>query len=333
MIYRKQCWKGRNSSEAEYRLTICHNTPQHGEKGGKSALFATIPHTPTDSPKIQDTPSSIRIRENQKRSRARRKDLLDSLQKRVQDFELNGVRATQKMQQAARRVVQENERLRSLLALHGVLREEVDSYLRSFDESSTTNCPRVTNTRISVPCQNSTPETVSGPASNAVPPTWKSVAEFPSVGHLSERDSEHDGHALLGEPWNISQSTKRYQERDLAARPLESAPLHGHLQATSESSSVISQGSGNYSETQDIGSLDNRVHECADPDCFCPSTSAIEDGSFSPGLETSCETAARIIMEMGGDKDRDLVRASLGCSGIDDCNVKNTTVLQVMGDM
>ncbi|KAF2176864.1 hypothetical protein K469DRAFT_742759 [Zopfia rhizophila CBS 207.26] len=172
--------------------------------------------------KTQDTPSSIRIRENQKRSRARRKDLLESLQKRVQDFELKGVRATHEMQQAARRVAQENERLRSLLALHGVLREEVDSYLRSFDESGAANCPQVTSMKTPVPCQSSTPDTAEA--------NMATMARFGK-------------------------------------------------------------------------------------------------------LETSCETAARIIIEMGGDKDRDLVRASLGCSGRDDCNVKNTTVLQVMGDM
>ncbi|KAF1960731.1 hypothetical protein CC80DRAFT_544128 [Byssothecium circinans] len=293
--------------------------------------------------KTQDTPSSIRIRENQKRSRDRRKGLLDSLQKRVQDFELNGVRATHEMQQAARRVAQENERLRSLLALHGVSRERVDLYLSSFDGSGATNCPQVTSMKTTVPCQSSTPETASGPASNTVPPTWKSVAENPSVSHLSGRDFGHDGQALQREPWNVNQSSKRYQGRDLTVRHLESAPLHGHLQAASESSSVMSQVPENYSETQNIDRPNSRVHEFAasekadlcpnDPDCFCPPISAIEDGSSSPGLETSCETAARIIIEMSGDKDRDLVRASLGCSGRGDCNVKNTTILQVMGEM
>lgn len=247
------------------------------------------------------------------------------------------------MQQAARRVIQENERLRNLLALHGVLREEVDSYLRSFDESGATNCPQATSMKTTVPCQSSTPDTMPSPASNAVPPTKDSVTESPSVDHLSGRDFEHDGQSLVGEPRNVNYSSEQYQGKDLTARYWESVPLRGYLPTVSESSSVISQRPGNYSETQDIGRLNTCVHEfiaseksdlCPnDPDCFCPSAFAVEDGSFSPGLETSCETAASIIIEMGGDKDRDLVRASLGCSGSDDCNVKNTTVLQVMGDM
>ncbi|KAJ8111219.1 hypothetical protein OPT61_g6139 [Boeremia exigua] len=78
---------------------------------------------------------AIRIRDNQRRSRARRKDLIKDLQTRVQEFELKGVAATQDMQRAARKVAQENERLRTLLARHGILKEEVDSFLRLCERS------------------------------------------------------------------------------------------------------------------------------------------------------------------------------------------------------
>jgi hypothetical protein len=80
-----------------------------------------------------ETSSSARIRDNQRRSRNRRKELIDDLQKRVQTYEQNGVTATQDMQRAARKVAQENLRLRSLLAHHGISQEAVDFYLRSFD--------------------------------------------------------------------------------------------------------------------------------------------------------------------------------------------------------
>ncbi|KAF2751683.1 hypothetical protein M011DRAFT_2260 [Sporormia fimetaria CBS 119925] len=83
------------------------------------------------APKSNDTPSSIRIRENQRRSRMRRKELIDHLQAEVKRYELEGVKATQQMQQAARKVAHENIRLRSLLAAYGVSQDEVDSYLRS----------------------------------------------------------------------------------------------------------------------------------------------------------------------------------------------------------
>ncbi|KAG9203464.1 hypothetical protein G6514_002831 [Epicoccum nigrum] len=92
------------------------------------------------SKNVRDTKTAfvddaIRIRDNQRRSRARRKDLIKDLQMRVQEYEQKGVAATQDMQRAARKVVQENERLRALLARHGVLRDEVDSFLRVCEQT------------------------------------------------------------------------------------------------------------------------------------------------------------------------------------------------------
>jgi hypothetical protein len=54
---------------------------------------------------------------------------------RVQEYEQKGIAATQDMQRAARKVVQENERLRTLLARHGVLKDEVDSFLRMCEQT------------------------------------------------------------------------------------------------------------------------------------------------------------------------------------------------------
>ncbi|OAG19571.1 hypothetical protein CC77DRAFT_937328, partial [Alternaria alternata] len=86
-----------------------------------------------------DTPSSIRIRENQRRSRNQRKELIQDLQRRVQEYEAKGIAATQEMQRAARKVADENARLRSLLSSRGVAHEEIEAYLRSFDAASTPN--------------------------------------------------------------------------------------------------------------------------------------------------------------------------------------------------
>ncbi|KAH7382274.1 hypothetical protein BKA66DRAFT_418546, partial [Pyrenochaeta sp. MPI-SDFR-AT-0127] len=172
-----------------------------------------------------DTSSSSRIRDNQRRSRTRRAALLSDLQKRVHEYEQQGVTATQDMQRAARKVAQDNVRLRSLLALHGVQQEEVESYLRSPEEAI--------------------------------------IAE----AHLP---------SLL---WSMA----------------------NHQRGTSETNSSLF-----------LNSAENDQY------------------LSSPGLEISCETAATIIAEMRGDGDKDSVRASLGCRGREGCNIKNTTVLQVM---
>ncbi|KAK0649474.1 hypothetical protein B0T16DRAFT_131883 [Cercophora newfieldiana] len=62
------------------------------------------------------TDSSVQQnRESQRRSRARRRELVEDLQRRVAEYERRDARATEAMQVAARSVVEENRRLRALL--------------------------------------------------------------------------------------------------------------------------------------------------------------------------------------------------------------------------
>jgi hypothetical protein len=86
--------------------------------------------------KIQTGPSSTRIRDNQRRSRAQRKEFLDSLQQRVHEYERRGVMATVEVQQAARAVARENAALRRVLARHGVAREEIEREVRWANEGA-----------------------------------------------------------------------------------------------------------------------------------------------------------------------------------------------------
>ncbi|CEL07099.1 hypothetical protein ASPCAL10263 [Aspergillus calidoustus] len=73
--------------------------------------------------------SSLRIRDNQRRSRARRKEYIRDLEQRLRTFEASGVRATQEVQAAGRMVAVENTLLRSLLRLHGVPDQDIQQYL------------------------------------------------------------------------------------------------------------------------------------------------------------------------------------------------------------
>lgn len=57
-------------------------------------------------------PSAARIRENQRRSRARRKEYLQELEQKLRKCEQAGVKASVDIQLAARAVAEENERLR-----------------------------------------------------------------------------------------------------------------------------------------------------------------------------------------------------------------------------
>ena len=67
-----------------------------------------------------------RIRDNQRRSRARRKDYLKELETRYRTCEQVGVSASTEIQAAAKGVVEENRRLRNLLKAYGVSDAEID---------------------------------------------------------------------------------------------------------------------------------------------------------------------------------------------------------------
>ncbi|KAH7165688.1 hypothetical protein EDB81DRAFT_261487 [Dactylonectria macrodidyma] len=86
--------------------------------------------------------SAIRIRDNQRRSRARHKEYVEGLQAKLQELERRGVEATLEMQQAARNVNIENSRLRMLLSYHGVTTEEIDKFLKSFPDQPATEAAK-----------------------------------------------------------------------------------------------------------------------------------------------------------------------------------------------
>lgn len=73
--------------------------------------------------------SSARIRDNQRRSRARRREYIENLEQRLHKFETLGVQATREVQAAGRKVAVENTLLRALLRLLGVSDHDIQEYL------------------------------------------------------------------------------------------------------------------------------------------------------------------------------------------------------------
>ncbi|KAK3190515.1 hypothetical protein K4F52_003536 [Lecanicillium sp. MT-2017a] len=72
-----------------------------------------------------------RIRDNQRRSRARRREYLQDLEQRLRLCELQGVEATTEVQAAARRVAEENRNLRQLLNKQGFSDSYINQYLQT----------------------------------------------------------------------------------------------------------------------------------------------------------------------------------------------------------
>lgn len=71
------------------------------------------------------TTNLARVRDNQRRSRARRKEYLTDLESKYRHCEQVGVEASAAIQGAARRVAEENRKLRTLLKRKGVSEEEI----------------------------------------------------------------------------------------------------------------------------------------------------------------------------------------------------------------
>ncbi|KAE8154288.1 hypothetical protein BDV25DRAFT_147875 [Aspergillus avenaceus] len=93
--------------------------------------------------KTDQTSSSIRIRNNQRRSRERRKEYTQDLERRLRKFETEGVQATREVQAAGRKAVEENILLRSLLMMHGVSDQEVREYLEAHTASNISSRSRI----------------------------------------------------------------------------------------------------------------------------------------------------------------------------------------------
>ena len=77
--------------------------------------------------------------ENKRRYRARRKEYVSDLERRLAEAREQGVDATMEVQLAARKVVEENERLRELLRLAGFAVEEIDVWARRGHRSANAN--------------------------------------------------------------------------------------------------------------------------------------------------------------------------------------------------
>jgi hypothetical protein len=69
---------------------------------------------------LQEYQRATRLRDNKRRNRQKQKDYTASLEARLSELQDKGVQATKEVQQSARRVVEDNARLKALLRYVGV---------------------------------------------------------------------------------------------------------------------------------------------------------------------------------------------------------------------
>ncbi|RFN48720.1 hypothetical protein FIE12Z_7039 [Fusarium flagelliforme] len=261
-------------------------------------------------PRKARTPESLALnRENQRRSRARQRDLLDDLQNRVRDFERRDAQATLEMQRVARIVAGENAALRGLLAAKGVAPEEVESHLESVRHED----KMVMRTAVSSFTPVSTPSSAASPV--AIPsrpvafghPQPQSQPQFQGCGPCGPiRESSNPPISVYPNVYSPPTPTTTKsctEESDCCPRP--QPPRQQQPQPRCQP----------QPQCQPQSQCQPAMQEPRSPD------------------KIHCMEAATILAQIRGHGDISNARASLGCASNDNCMVRNTDLLTLMDEM
>lgn len=264
--------------------------------------------------------NAIRIRDNQRRSRARHKEFVDELQRKVQEYEKRGIEASLQMQKAARDVAIENSRLRALLASRGVSNEQVDAYLRSFEEDNKGAAVSISSTL--APILNA--PIVLEPSPTQLPPLQEHLSQtkFPQEAEKEPVGAKRKfGDTLLPPVLTLTPTPDVQQNSPLdRLAVLADASLNRSTQPAPTAASPPEPATRVPHHYSRRSQTPPRPTE--EPHHHRPTASP---------LEMSCNAAARIIADMQGHADERSARLALGCGAQDEeCFVKNTSIFRVL---
>lgn len=219
-----------------------------------------------------------------------------NLEERLREYELRGVQASSSLQIAARGVIRENARLRSLLACKGVKDAEVESYLKADMHGSECGASDGLSAR------------------SILPSSTRSIC---GQEHLTASSSNTSHQKLMARlsPLNT-------------ASTVQPANLAGILNASGDADCPQRSICPIASKDQPIGSQRSppqehtvRLHS---------STEHIEKSKGTQNNMTPCMEAATIIVSMNSGLSMEEASAELGCRPVNDCYVDNLTVFRVM---
>lgn len=262
-------------------------------------------------------PAAARIRENQRRSRARRKEYVEGMEKRLAELERRGVEATLEMQQAARTVAVENSRLRLLLQREGVSSADVASFLDTFAHEDQQHAAQMQQQQqqqqqfVDDRSDDDQKTEVDAPWTSSMPPQHPSSSASSNGGngsHLHHRDLV-DKLSVLAEASVSSESGHRASSDSSVASP------HSSRTVTMPTTPAQYYPSHHHHHHHDDHAHSHHHHHSQPPK--------------SPML-MSCNTAAQIIAQMQGTGSTDHYKAKMGCKQECECLVKNTLLFQIM---
>lgn len=272
------------------------------------------------------TPESYaQNRESQRRSRARRRELIDDLSRQLEEYKRRGIEASLHMQKAARAVLDENQRLRALLYQYGI---SPDDGNRRF---STSDCELVSRVAHK---SGMAEETVA-----AEPRSTHDTSQSPAVTH-DEPPLQHEVSLSLQSyraSADVEEQRALWMTSVVAPAPSTPPCSHGHGEADSQQDEKEQCQPPVYichdiERTEScVDGLENGIFPPAS-ECFCSPVPPTRSSYRTEALQTSCEAAAAILIDLQGQDDLVSARNALGCTGASSCSVKNTTIFRLMDE-
>lgn len=248
--------------------------------------------------------SILQNRESQRRSRARRRDLVEDLKRRLEEYEKRDALASLEMQRAARAVNAENQSLRTLLWRHGVSQNEVDHFLAS---------------------EAGLPHAIPGGAH------WEDHQEALRSATTDSFSSSAWSHPPSGHKYTLSEPAGFAPYQQAVLTPGSVTSQHPSS-ATSESAAgvphpMVYGRQYSVAKREDDSETEGTQSPITDPNATEANTPQL---GGTNALESSCDAAAAILVQLHKQSDPLTARAALGCPGTDNCSVKNTTIFQLM---
>jgi hypothetical protein len=267
---------------------------------------------------MQKTANLARIRDNQRRSRARRKDYLKELETRYRNCEQIGVSASTELQAAAKGVAEENRRLRDLLRAYGISEVEIDGASGSQGSAAADMLEAMSAYR--QPC---------GPGDGCAPVTDPSRQLQPAPPQV---------------PAQVPRLPTTYQESIPAVTSAASTPqfmnqmtspavLQGREQSADTMYSPIGLEPSQYSLMHGYDMSANNQMAFMNPYGHPQNVPTPQDVSRNTSYQdgrSSCQVAANTIRTFSPNAGRELEQ-ELGCQAPgEDCSVSNLKIFNVI---
>ncbi|OTA05234.1 hypothetical protein A9Z42_0058900 [Trichoderma parareesei] len=243
-------------------------------------------------------------RESQRRSRARRLELINDLKNQVEEYQRRGATASLEMQRLAQAVTHENQRLRSLLSERGVSQEEIQRYL------SASSAPQF---KLSDALYPSEPGSLRCEACGST-----SILREAQPAMITGRQSD----SYHSSPQPISNGLKSVSP---SSASLET--IHRGDSTTVDAAALALQPVMPAVVSDAIPGDKPSSHATTS----CPGSNHARNGlGHTDDMETSCDTAASILVDLHHQVDPQRARAALGCKGSSSCTVSNIKIFQLL---